>query len=164
DSGETLPIEFELLGYRPSAWRPQDSLAIAAEFRWYLTGRFPVIVIPELAKRVLGTGALYEAFLQAEADDEAILPRGSHPAARCGAQPVGVSINDSAEGIGSNNWVVSGARALAGKPMVASDPHIAFAAVSCWHEVHLCGGSFNVAGMACTGMPAVMFGKNESVA
>src|SRR5262249_42085456 len=104
DSGEKLPIEFDLLGYRPSAWRPQDSLAVAAEFRWYLTGRFPVIVIPELAKRVLGTGPLYEAFLQAEADDEAILPRGSHPAARCGAQPVGVSINDSAEGIGSNNW------------------------------------------------------------
>jgi penicillin amidase len=164
DSGEKLPIEFDLLGYRPSAWRPQDSLAIAAEFRWYLTGRFPVIVIPELAKRVLGTGPLYEAFLQAEADDEAILPPGSYPAARCGTQTVGVSINDPAEGHGSNNWVVSGTRALAGKPMVASDPHIAFAAVSCWHEVHLCGGSFNVAGMAYAGMPAVMFGKNENVA
>src|SRR5205807_1363061 len=65
---------------------------------------------------------------------------------------------------GSNNWVVSGAKTIAGKPMVASDPHIAFAAVSCWHEVHLCGGSFNVAGIAYAGMPAVMFGKNEQVA
>jgi penicillin amidase len=164
DSGVKLPIEFDLLGYRPSAWRPQDSLAIAVEFRWYLTGRFPVIVIPELAKRVLGTGPLYEAFLQAEADDEAILPRGSYPAARCGTQPVGVSINDPAEGHGSNNWVVSGAKSIAGKPIVASDPHIAFAAVSCWHEVHLCGGSFDVAGMAYAGMPAVMFGKNQNVA
>ncbi len=164
DSADKLPIEFDLLGYRPLPWRPVDSLAIVGEFRWYLTGRFPVIVIPELAKRALGTGALYDAFLQAEADAEAILPAGSYPATKAGVQPVGVSINDPAEGHGSNNWVVSGAKALAGKPMVASDPHIAFGAVSCWHEVHLCGGSFNVTGIAYAGMPAVMFGKNEHVA
>ena len=48
--------------------------------------------------------------------------------------------------------------------MVASDPHIAFAAVSCWYEVQLTGGSFEVAGMAYTGMPAVMFGRNRRVA
>ena len=164
DSTEKLPIEFDLLGYRPLPWRPVDSLAITGEFRWYLTGRFPVIVIPELARRVLGAGLLYDAFLQAEADAEAILPPDSYPAAKAGMQPVGVSINDPAEGHGSNNWVVSGAKAIAGKPMVASDPHIAFGAVSCWHEVHLCGGSFNVAGIAYAGMPAVMFGKNERVA
>ncbi|HLJ09870.1 MAG TPA: penicillin acylase family protein, partial [Planctomycetaceae bacterium] len=164
DSGERLPIEFDLLGYRPSAWQPVDSLAIAGEFRWYLTGRFPVIVVPELAKRRLGTGPLYEAFLLAEAEAEAILPPGSYPATRAGMQPVGVSVNDPSEGHGSNNWVVSGAKALAGKPIVASDPHIAFAAVSCWHEVRLCGGSFNVAGIAYAGMPALMFGKNEHVA
>ena len=48
--------------------------------------------------------------------------------------------------------------------MVASDPHIAFEAVSCWYEAHLCGGGFNVAGMAYVGMPAIMFGRNERVA
>src|SRR5262249_50101993 len=42
-------IEFDLLGYRPEAWSPVDCLAIECEFRWYLTGRFPVIVMPELA-------------------------------------------------------------------------------------------------------------------
>jgi penicillin amidase len=47
---------------------------------------------------------------------------------------------------------------------LASDPHIPFDAVSWWYEVHLCGGSFNVCGMAYTGMPAVMFGRNEQVA
>lgn len=164
DSSDRLPIEFDLLGYRPESWRPVDSLAIAGEFRWYLTGRFPVIVVPELAKRALGTGRLYEAFLEAEADGEAILPAGSYPASRSGTQPVGVSVNDAAEGQGSNNWVIASGKALAGKPLLASDPHIAFAAVSCWHEVHLCGGSFNVAGMAYAGMPAIMVGKNPEVA
>ncbi len=164
DCGDKLPIELDLLGYRPEPWRPVDSLAIAGEFRWYLTGRFPVIVIPELAKRTLGEGPLYEAFLQGEADAEAILPPGSYPRARSGVQPVGTSINDPSEGQGSNNWVVSAAKSVTGKPMLASDPHIAFAAVSCWHEVHLCGGSFNVAGMAYAGMPGVVIGKTETVA
>ena len=159
-----LPIEFDLLGYVPEPWRPQDCLAIAGEFRWYLTGRFPVIVIPELAKRALGEGPHYQAFLQAEADAEAILPAGSYPSHRAGMQPVGASVNDPHEGTGSNNWVISGTKALAEKPLVASDPHIAFAAVSCWHEVHLHGGSFNVAGIAYAGMPAIMFGRNERVA
>src|SRR5207344_2656344 len=71
---EKLPIEFDLLDYRPEPWSPLDSLAIENEFRWYLTGRFPVIVMPELAKRVLGDGPQYREFLLGEADEEAIVP------------------------------------------------------------------------------------------
>src|SRR5678816_2631806 len=39
-SKDSLPIEFDLLSYRPEPWTPVDSLAIECEFRWYLTGRF----------------------------------------------------------------------------------------------------------------------------
>src|SRR5262249_49546740 len=45
------PIEFDLLDYRPETWTPTDCLVIIGDFRWYLTGRFPVILIPELIKR-----------------------------------------------------------------------------------------------------------------
>jgi hypothetical protein len=48
--------------------------------------------------------------------------------------------------------------------MVASDPHIAFGAVSCWYEVHLSGGSFDVAGTGYAGLPAVFFGRTPRVA
>lgn len=164
DSRDNLPIEFDLLGYAPELWSPQDSVAIAVEFRWYLTGRFPVIVIPELAKRVLGDGPLYQAFLQPEADGEAILPRGEYPTSPVGVQPVGVTVNDPQEGSGSNNWVVSGTKAASDLPLLASDPHIAFAAVSCWHEIRLTGGTFNVTGIAYAGMPGIMLGRNERVA
>ena len=77
-SGECLPIEFDLLDYHPEPWSPIDSLAIESEFRWYLTGRFPVIVMPELAKRVLGDGPLYREFLLGEADEEAVVPPESY--------------------------------------------------------------------------------------
>src|SRR5262249_42084586 len=156
-----LPIEFELLDYRPEPWAPLDCLIIEGEFRWYLTGRFPVIAIPEMVKRTLGDGPLYQAFLSVESDAESILPPGSYPSARCGSDLVGRAAGEPQEGHGSNNWVVSGSRSSTGSPLVASDPHIAFEAVSCWYEVRLCGGSYHVAGMAYAGMPAVMFGRTE---
>ena len=163
EEAQTLPIEFDLLDYRPAPWTPLDSLAIEVDFRWYLTGRFPVIVTPELAKRTLGEGDQLEQFLLGEADQESIMPAGSYqPSSRPSTSPGGVSGSEF-EGHGSNNWVVDGSRSESGLPLVASDPHIAIEAVSCWYELHLQGGSFDVAGMAYVGMPAVMFGRNRNV-
>jgi penicillin amidase len=166
--GDRLPIEFDLLDFRPEPWSPADSLAIEGEFRWYLTGRFPGIVVPELAKRVLGVGPLYRDFLLGEADEEEIvspeayadLPRDTVARSR---GLVGQATGDS-EATGSNNWVVAGRHCLSGRPMIASDPHIAFEAVSCWYEAHLDGDGYHVSGMAYVGMPAIMCGRNERVA
>jgi len=165
DCGENLPVEFDLLQYRPEPWSPVDSLAIEVEFRWYLTGRFPVICMPELAKRTLGEGPLLREYLLGEEDDESILHPGDYePLIGQPLEPVGESIADPDASTGSNNWVISGRRTTTGAPLLASDPHIAFEAVSCWYEAHLMGGSFNVAGMTYVGMPAIMFGRNEQVA
>jgi penicillin amidase len=164
EASENLPIEFDLLDYKPEPWAPVDSIAIWAEFRWYLTGRLPVIVLPELAMRSLGDGPLYGAFLTGEAEDESILPPGSYPPRRGGGDPVGVVVSDPDEGLGSNNWVIGGKLSASGKPIVASDPHIAFASVSCWYEAHLSGAGFNTVGSGYAGVPGLMFGRNERVA
>jgi penicillin amidase len=168
------PIEFDLLDYRPEPWSPVDCLAIEVEFRWYLTGRFPVIVMPELARRALGDGPLHRAFLHRESDEECIVPPGSgpttpvaartEPAGEGRARGAGTAAGDPDSAQGSNNWVLAGSRTRGGHAIVASDPHIAFEAVSCWYQVRLDGGSFQVAGMAYAGMPAVMFGRNRQVA
>ena len=164
ESRSNLPIEFDLLGYEPEEWTPLDSVAIWQEFRWYLTGRLPIIAIPELAKRVLDEGPLLDLFLTGEAEDESIVPEGSYPSVRMGEVPVGEVVGDPDEGIGSNNWVVSGRKSTSGAPMVASDPHIAFGAVSCWYEVHLSGPEMNVAGAGYVGVPGIVFGRNETLA
>jgi penicillin amidase len=166
---DSLPVEFDLLDYRPEPWRPVDCLLIENEFRWYLTGRFPVIAMPELAKRYLGDDHLYRMFLAAEADDESILEKSAawrdareH---RASVNPgVGQAVGDPDASVGSNNWVIDGKRSASGRPTVASDPHIAMEAVSCWYEVHLQGGSFDVAGCAYIGMPAVIIGRNRRMA
>ena len=164
ETRNNLPIEFDLLGYEPHEWTSLDSVAIWQEFRWYLTGRLPIIAIPELGKRVLGEGPLLDLFLTGEAEDESIVPKGSYPSARTGEVPVGAVVGDPDEGIGSNNWVVSGEKSSTGAPMVASDPHIAFGAVSCWYEVHLSGPEMNTAGAGYVGVPGIVFGRNETLA
>jgi penicillin amidase len=164
ESQGRLPIEFDLLSYRPEPWSPVDSLAIAGGFRWYLTGRFYVLVVPELVKRALGEGPLYQAFLQGEADGESILLPDSYPPTRRGLEPVGGTVSDGDEGHGSNNWVLAAGRSATGTPLFANDPHVPFGAVSIWHEVHLRGGSFHVAGVACAGMPGILIGRTERVA
>jgi len=159
-----LPIEFDLLSYRPEPWQPLDTVAIWGELRWYLTGRLPVIALPELARRTLGDERLFRAFLTPEAGEESIVPPGSYPAAPGGSEAVGSVVGDPEEGVGSNNWVVDGNHTPSGAPLLASDPHVAFGALSWWYEAHLCGGSFNVTGATYIGVPTVLFGRNEQVA
>jgi penicillin amidase len=163
ESSDLLPVEFDLLGDRPAPWTAADSLVVLGDFRWYLTGRFPVICSPELAKRALGgDGPLYRAFLRGEADDESIVPPGAYPAKPGGVEPL--PSGAGGDGPGSNNWVLAGRRTTTGKPVVASDPHIPFQAVSIWHEVVLRGDATKAAGIALAGVPGVMIGRNERVA
>ncbi len=164
EARDRLPIEFALLDYEPEPWSHIDSLALWAELRWYLTGRLPIIVIPEVAKRGLGEGPLYRAFLLGEADEESIVPPGHYEAVRTGAVPVGQTVSSPDEGLGSNNWVIGASLSESGGALVASDPHIAFGSVSCWYQVHLSGAGFNFTGSGYVGVPGVTFGRNDRVA
>ncbi|MBI1777887.1 MAG: penicillin acylase family protein [Proteobacteria bacterium] len=159
-----LPIEFALLDYKPRPWTVEDSVAVALEFSYYLTVRFPVIVLPEMAKRHLKDATLVDAYLFGEMGDETIVPRGAYPAAPAPVRPVSHTAGDPDSGVGSNNWVVDGSLAEAGKPLLASDPHIAFRTTSHWYEVHLKGGSFDVGGVHFVGFPGFLIGRNARVA
>ncbi len=50
-------------------------------------------------------------------------------------------LQQSGEGVGSNNWVLSGERTTTGRPMLANDPHLSLSLPSIWYENHLCVGA-----------------------
>ncbi len=62
--------------------------------------------------------------------------------------------------IGSNNWVISGARSESRYPMLANDPHRAQAAPSLRYWVHLVGPGWNVMGGGEPALPGVSIGHN----
>jgi penicillin G amidase len=67
-------------------------------------------------------------------------------------------------GLGSNNWVVSGAHTATGKPLLANDTHLELSVPSIWYEVHLTAPGWNVKGFTLPGAPLVVIGHNDQIA
>ena len=67
-------------------------------------------------------------------------------------------------GLGSNNWVVSGAHTRSRKPLLANDPHLGHSVPSIWYMAHLVAPGLSVAGATFPGLPLVVIGHNERIA
>ena len=63
--------------------------------------------------------------------------------------------------IGSNNWVVSGARSESGYPIMANDPHRVQAAPSLRYWVHLVAPGWDVIGGGEPSLPGISIGHNQ---
>ena len=67
-------------------------------------------------------------------------------------------------GLGSNNWVVSGAHTATGKPLLANDTHLELMLPPIWYEVHVTAPGWNVKGFTLPGAPLVIIGHNDRIA
>ncbi len=157
-STSELPMEFKLAGYKPEKWTPVDSLLIGKQMAWGLTGNFwdlkRALIVEKLGTKAL---ELYPDYMN-----------HSYPIIR--TWKVNKSLIDwlkpfeSQDGMGSNNWVVSGKYTYNGKPMLANDPHLLLTVPPIWYEMHLKVGDFNVRGVALPGVPLILIGMNDYIA
>jgi penicillin amidase len=67
-------------------------------------------------------------------------------------------------GLGSNDWVVSGAHTASGKPLLANDTHLELTVPPIWYELHITGPGWNVKGLTLPGAPMVVIGHNDTIA
>ena len=70
---------------------------------------------------------------------------------------------------GSNDWVVSGAHTVSGKPLLSNDMHLQQQMPSLWYEAQLeiagaATAPLDVAGFTLPGMPLVLVGHNQRIA
>jgi len=63
----------------------------------------------------------------------------------------------------SNEWVLSGAHAVSGKPLLANDPHLALSFPGVWYLARLVGPGFDIRGASSPGSPAVVLGHNGTI-
>lgn len=159
-----LPFEFELLEYQPEPWTMVDTETIVRAFWWQLTGRFFFICVPEFARRTLGDGALFEAFLTPEGSATTIWPAGlPYPdLPRWNGGSSGPVLQDTGV-TGSNNWAVGAGRSTSGAPILASDPHVPLVLPSVWYEARLKGGDLDISGGFAGGTAILFFGRNADV-
>jgi penicillin amidase len=165
-SAGRLPIEFQILGYQPQKWQPEDVLlrmsGITMSGNWHrevARARLIARVGVEQARLLAPTDPA-GAFTPAPGIDlSAITPeiyQGYVAATRVlKFDPL------SSE---SNNWAVDGTLSASGKPLLASDPHRAITLPSLRYLVHLNAPGWNVIGAGEPALPGVAVGHNERIA
>jgi penicillin amidase len=187
-SGHKLPIEFRILGYAPKPWLAEDSVVIAngmvkdLNYHYFFDALSREKILAKLGPEL--TADLYvnrswhdrpptvmrEDLKQAnndagdsDDDDSENDPSDnsvtrSAPLATPGGMTEELPVN------GSNDWVVSGAHTVSGKPLLSNDMHLGHQMPNLWYEAHLHAGTLDVAGVTLPGMPYVIVGHNQRIA
>ncbi|MDX1948623.1 MAG: penicillin acylase family protein [Pirellulaceae bacterium] len=161
-----LPIEFQLAGYAPQRWRPEDILGrmsgIVMVSNWQrevARARLVATVGVEEARRLAPTDPPRDFAPADGLDLAAITPEifNGYQAATRGLKFPPITTE-------SNNWVVDGALSASGKPMLASDPHRAIGLPSLRYMVHLHAPGWNCIGAGEPALPGIALGHNERIA
>ncbi len=144
---ESLPApEFLLLGYRPEAWQPADSLVWGRLMAWQLSGNWRDEQLrAELASRLQPRDLNWiwpTAQRLSYLEDPAWMPL---PGA-------------------SNNWVLAGSRSMTGKPLLANDPHLELGLPAAWYLARIEMPGRILVGATAPGVPLVVIGHNGHVA
>lgn len=173
-----LPLEFFILGYEPEEWKPVHSVNLIGYMAWDLTMPWGIETVLDEVRKKVGEKRFGEIVPHIERTQSSIY--GSGDALMRNREYAGVlyDARKVLEAMGltvfnaSNNWAVSGARSLTGKPLLSNDMHLALNAPGIWMQMHQCvesaGGAgkplLDVTGVAVPGQPFVVSGHNRNIA
>ena len=184
---EDVPIEYRLLGSRPSRWEPLNTIELFERMSWMLS--YDRLELDRMRAAVLvGMPAARSLFPVNSPVQQPIVPGAQREmrlepapvaapgtpdsgAARVAAllerlQPAGLPWEADRKGtIGSNNWAVAPARSVSGHALLEGDPHLDLTLPSIWYEAHLVvPGQLDVYGVTIPGAPGIIIGFNRDVA
>lgn len=168
-----LPPEFVafrlLAGLKPEPWTPADSLTWHKLMAFDLSGNwFGELSRMRLAQKL--TPQQMSEFFPPYPGDAPVTLADLGPLYREAAKSIdltqlaALAPNGAGEGLGSNNWVVSGNRTATGKPLLANDPHLGLTAPTIWYLAHLSAPGMDAVGATFPGAPAVVLGRNQNIA
>jgi len=162
-----LPVEFQIAGFKPELWKPEDCLNRMAAYAMTMNGASELhnaqlvsLLGPEKAEELLELDPHVKLAPAPGVDFAGLSPKllenlvGSDSRIDFHGAPLE----------GSNNWTVAGALTASGKPLLANDPHRVIAEPSLRYIVHLVAPGWNVIGAGEPGLPGVADGHNENVA
>ena len=177
DNPDKLPIEFNILEYKPSKWKASDIVRIRSHGLWR-----------NVENEVLRTKLLcgynikqLQQWKRLEPEWNITIP---HNFDACSFQgdiletyilatgPVrfnNINLNSNLmhfrdESLGSNNWAVSPQRTSTKSAILANDPHRTHAVPSLRYISHLNGPGINVIGAGEPALPGISIGHNENIA
>ncbi len=169
---DALPAEYRVLLCSPEPWHPRDGAAWGAVLAWGLSVNWQTELLRLRLVEALGVERAADLAPVCDDGESTILQQAAARAPlskaliealqQAARLPLGQLAAGS--GLGSNNWVVSGAWSASGRPVLANDPHLPPIFPTLWYENHLVGGAYNVSGFTSPGVPGVIIGHNEHIA
>ncbi len=164
------PIEFDMLNYEPEPWTVENSVMISRLLAWELNMSWWFkLEIGDIVDRFgeEKAGSLFPSY-PTSAPVIVGSYRGKTAELFKGFRSTAVAMRSflgwEGTGMGSNSWVVSGARSTTGKPLLANDPHLVITNPSKWYQLSVQGGALAVEGVSIPGVPAVIIGRNTTIA
>ncbi len=165
-AGDKLPIEFQVLGFKPKPWRPEDILG-------RMSGIIMIRNFPQEISRaqLIAAVGLEKARLIAPTDPprefapvKELDLNGIDQAVLAGYKTATAPFKFRLDADGSNDWVVDGTLSASGKPLLANDPHRALSLPALRYLVHLHAPGWDVIGSGEPGLPGVAIGHNDRFA
>ena len=196
--GTALSFEYGVLkllspSYKIEPWEPLNSMTWAKAMAWDLGGNMDSEITRAILLKTLTPEQLAQIMPPYPSDHPLIVPNPNTSSTGGEADSLAKLLLDpslsaaftqvsqrtgeleqllgpNGADIGSNNWVISGARTSTGKPLLANDPHLAEQMPSIWYEIGLhCKTKsdacpYEVTGFSFAGDPGVIIGHNDRIA
>ncbi|MFN8570712.1 MAG: penicillin acylase family protein [Gemmatimonadaceae bacterium] len=177
------PVEYRLLGQRPSRWFPINSLYLLSRMSLTLTYSYDERARLDVQAKV-GKAAALALFPK-----DAPIQEPIQPVARSAPQydfvrlpppgapdstanllaallpPSPPETGEERPSFASNNWAVAPQRTVNRAPILAGDPHLELTLPSIWYEAHLVvPGVLDAYGVTIPGVPGIVIGFTRDLA
>lgn len=169
-----LPLEYKLLDFAPEDWTPIKCALLLKQMSAVLAMGSDEFYMTNILKK-FGPEVTANLFPDHPFREDPIIPKGTKwdfkplqiPPAPSGFNQmaaINIQTKQLEDGIGSNNWAVSGSKTASGYPILANDPHLNLTLPSIWYQIQLNAPGINAYGVSLPGAPGITIGYNKDVA
>jgi penicillin amidase len=173
-SKANLPIEYKILDFKPEDWTPLKCALLLKQMSAVLAMGSDEFYMSNIMKK-FGPEVTKNLFPDYPTLEDPIIPVGTTwdfkplpiPAAPLGFNQMvtgNTATNQKIDGIGSNNWALSGEKTASGFPILANDPHLNLTLPSIWYQIQLHAPGINAYGVSLPGAPGITIGFNQHIA
>ncbi len=169
-----LPVEYKLLDFKPENWTPVKCALLLKQMSAVLAMGSDEFYMTNVLNKY-GPAITKDLFPDYPFKEDPIIPVGTKwdfnpisipptPKSFTEMMSTGIATKQKVEGIGSNNWAVSGVKTASGFPVLANDPHLDLSLPSIWYQIQLHAPGINTYGVSLPGAPGVIIGFNQNIA
>jgi len=163
------PIEFTIIGIPKTEFVPSDIYRLIALTAFGFAEGIQIDPFVEKVRKELGDAYLKDLAVQTPPGAVMIKSHKTGPASRTTDRMLS-AVRNALNAlpiplwVGSNGWVIEGARTVSGEPILANDTHMGYSQPTPWYEAHIEYPGYRFYGHHIAGAPFGLLGQNDFAA